>query len=154
MFGFFKSFFGNSVDDSQIAEETAQAMDALDIQMAKAAHENWKIRLQAYLDGASTEDLSAETICFDYRCDLGQWIYGPGQQRLGRFPGFTALKGHHKMFHYAASNVVALAKAGREAEARKMLNTQFAGFSKNVIADLDQLEALTTEVKKIRRKRA
>lgn len=154
MFGFFKSFFGNSVNDSQIAEEAAQAMDALDIQMAKAAHENWKIRLQAYLDGASTEDLSAETICFDDRCDLGQWIYGPGQQRLGRFPGFTALKGHHKMFHYAASNVVALAKAGREDEARKMLNTQFAGFSKNVIADLDQLEALVTEVKKIRRKRA
>jgi hypothetical protein len=78
MFGFFKSFFGNSVDDSQIAEEAAQAMDALDIQMAKAAHENWKIRLQAYLDGASTEDLNAETICFDDRCDLGQWIYGPG----------------------------------------------------------------------------
>ncbi|RPE73182.1 chemoreceptor zinc-binding protein [Tibeticola sediminis] len=154
MFGFFKSFFGNSVNDSQIAEEAAQAMDALDIQMAKAAHENWKIRLQAYLDGASTEDLSAETICFDDRCDLGQWIYGPGQQRLGRFPGFTALKGHHKMFHYAASNVVALAKAGREDEARKMLNTQFAGFSKNVIAELEQLEAIVTEVKKIRRKRA
>jgi hypothetical protein len=154
MFGFFKSFFGNSVDDSQIAEEAAQAMDALDIQMAKAAHENWKIRLQAYLDGASTEDLSAETICFDDRCDLGQWIYGPGQQRLGRFPGFTALKGHHKMFHYAASNVVALTKAGREDEARKMLATQFAGFSKNIIADLDQLEAIVTEVKKISHKRA
>jgi hypothetical protein len=150
MFGFFKSFFGNSVNDSLIAEDAAQAMDALDIQMAKAAHENWKLRLQAYLDGASTEDLSAETICFDDRCDLGQWIHGPGQQRLGRFPGFTALKGHHKMFHYAASNVVALAKAGREDEARKMLATQFAGFSKQVVDELDRLEAVATEVKKVR----
>jgi hypothetical protein len=35
-----------------------------------------------------------------------------------------------------------------------MLNTQFAGFSKNVIAELDHLEAIVTEVKKIRRKRA
>lgn len=155
MFGFFKSFFGESVNDSRINEEAVQAMDALDIQMAKAAHENWKIRLQAYLDGASTEDLSAESICFDDRCDLGQWIHGPGQQRLGRFPGFTALKGHHKMFHYAASNVVALTKAGRADEARKMLSTQFAGFSRQMIDDLDQLDALATAVKqKTRRKQA
>ena len=54
------------------------------------------------------------------------------------------------MFHYAASNVVALAKAGREDEARRMLATQFAGFSKQVVDELDRLEAVATEVKKVR----
>lgn len=75
MFGFFKSFFGHSVNDSLLADDAAQAMDALDIQMAKA---------------------------------------------------------------------------GRDDEARKMLATQFAGFSKQVVDELDRLEAVATEMKKVR----
>ena len=47
--------------------------------------------------------------------------------------------GHHKMFHYAASNVVALAKAGRSKDARTMLQGQFARFSGEVIHDWEVL---------------
>lgn len=72
----------------------------------------------------------------EFRCDLGQWIHGKGQAHPGNFPGFTALLEHHKMFHYAASNVVALSHAGKEAEAQKMLEGPFAGFSKAVGEDL------------------
>jgi len=144
MIGFFKSFFGNSVNDSQIHEDAARAMADLDIDMALAAHQNWKLRLNVYLSGSSTEDLSAETICFDDRCDLGQWIYGNGRAKLGRFPGFTALMGHHKMFHYAASNVVALAAAGKTGEARQMLEGQFKAFSRSVVTDLEALREIST----------
>jgi hypothetical protein len=144
MIGFFKSFFGSSVNDSQIHEDAARAMANLDIDMAQAAHQNWKLRLLAYLDGSSNENLSAETICFDDRCDLGQWIHGEGKASLGRFPGFTALMGHHKMFHYAASNVVALTAVGKHAEARQMLNGQFESFSRSVIAELDTLREIST----------
>lgn len=152
MIGFLKNFFGASVNDSQIHEDAVRAMVDLDIDMAKAAHENWKHRLQAYLNGASNEDLSAETICFDDRCDLGRWIHGPAKTSLGRFPGFTALMGHHKMFHYTASNVVALSKAGKEAEARKMLEGQFESFSKAVVAELDTLREVTASRKAARRR--
>jgi hypothetical protein len=154
MLDFVKRFFGSEEPKiSQIDSAMLTAVESLDIQLAKAAHENWKHHLQAYLDGSSAEEFSAESICFDNRCDLGQWIYGTGKARLGNFPGFTALLGHHKMFHYAASNVVALAKAGKEDEANAMLNGQFAKFSNEVLADLNLLEEVGSARKKTNKAR-
>ncbi len=144
MLSLLKSFFGQASNDSRMDKEIIGSMGSLDIQAAMAAHENWKIRLKAYLDGTSTENFVAEVICFDNRCDLGQWIYSTGQAALGKYPGFTALVGHHKMFHYAASNVVALAKSGKETEARNMLDGQFRSFSKSVANDLHLLHDTLT----------
>lgn len=140
--GFLAHFFGSGHDarDSELEAEIVSAVrDGLDIETVMAAHENWKYRLLAYLDGVSKEQFSAEDICFDDRCDLGKWIHSSGQARLGKFPGFTALLGHHKMFHYSASNVVALSKAGKEADARHILEGQFESFSKAVVGDLKAL---------------
>ena len=139
MFGFLRNFFGSSELDSELNSLIGKATDGLDIQTAMAAHQNWKLRLMAYLEGNSSEQFSPEVICFDNHCDLGQWIHGKGQAHLGNFSGFTALLEHHKMFHYAASNVVALSQAGKEAEAHKMLEGSFATFSKAVGEDLENM---------------
>ena len=148
MLGFLKSFFGSSdAQDSELAGNVASAAKTLDIDMAMSAHENWKLRLSAYLEGHSTERFSAEEICFDDRCDLGRWIHGDGKARLGNFPGFAALMGHHKMFHYAASNVVSLAKSGRSNDAHNMLHGQFAKFSGEVMQDLEVLRKLVQGAK-------
>ena len=145
--GFFKLFFGSSdATDTRppSAVDLHEAMIGLDIETARAAHENWKLRLEAYLAGNSTEDFAPEVICFDDRCDLGKWIHGQGKARLGQFPGFTALMGHHRMFHYAASNVVSLHKANHTEEARQMLGQQFNEFSNKVVQDLNVLETMAT----------
>lgn len=139
MFGFLRNFFGSSQLDSELNSLIGKATDGLDIQTAMAAHENWKLRLMAYLEGNSSEQFSPEVICFDNHCDLGQWIHGKGQAHLGKFSGFTTLLEHHKMFHYAASNVVALSQAGKDAEAHKMLEGSFATFSKAVGEDLENM---------------
>jgi hypothetical protein len=147
MLGFLKVFFGDSKHDSGLHDQVAQAVsEGLDIQMAAAAHENWKLRLMSFLDGMSTETFTAESICFDDRCDLGKWIHSTGKSRLGAFPGFTALVGHHKMFHYAASNVVALHKAGKKVEARKMLTGQLETFSRAVDEDLEMMHRIVEQV--------
>lgn len=119
-----------------------QMTAGLDIDAAILAHENWKVRLDAYLAGRSTEDLRPEVICFDNRCDLGRWIHGPGAQRLGSYPGFAALTEHHRMFHYAASNVVSLAQAGKSAEAGRMLTGLYAQKSSAVLGALRELQAM------------
>ena len=76
MFDFLKSFFGDSdAQSGNTPSKAEKALQALDIDVAIASHENWKIRLQAHLNGTSTETLHAETICFDDQCDLGKWIY-------------------------------------------------------------------------------
>lgn len=146
-----KRFFGSSSNSSQMEADVAEAASQLDIQMAIAAHENWRLRLLAYLEGTSKENFSPEVICFDDRCDLGKWIHGAGKARLGAFPGFTALMGHHKMFHYAASNVVSLAMAGKQTEAQKILTGQFDNFSKSVVLDLKALLEIVERSKKGKR---
>ena len=145
-FGLLARFFGVSASPKkEMVSHIAKIVNTVDIDMAIASHENWKYRLQAFLDGRSTEKFVAEEICFDDRCDLGKWIHGAGTAKLGNFPGFTALQGHHKMFHYAASNVVALAQAGKTEEANKMLDVQFTQQSAEVVRDLRMLKALAEE---------
>ncbi len=126
----------------------AQALNEFDVDAAIAAHQNWKYRLQAYLKGQSNEDFSPEVICFDDRCDLGRWLHGPGKAHLGHYPGFTALMGHHKMFHYAASNVVALYKADKLMHSHQILNGQYAAYSKALVQDLDRMRHAVKRVKK------
>ncbi len=145
-FGLLARFFGvGASSKKEMVSHIAKIVNTVDIDMAIASHENWKYRLQAFLDGRSTEKFVAEEICFDDRCDLGKWIHGAGKAKLGNFPGFTALQGHHKMFHYAASNVVALAQAGKTEEANKMLDVQFTQQSAEVVRDLRMLKALAEE---------
>ena len=146
MAGFFRRLFGASAKEEGAGLErdvgSAVRDTGLDVQAALMAHMNWKLRLETYLDGRSTEDLRPEVICFDDRCDLGKWIHGPGQQRLGRLPGFADLREKHRMFHYCASNVVSLAQSGKQEEARRLLKGTYENFSQQVCDDLTQLQAI------------
>jgi hypothetical protein len=143
----FGGFFGTSKQSQSEIDLARAALNDLDIQVAIAAHENWKNRLQAYLDGTSKEVFVAENICFDDRCDLGKWIHSSGKAKMGQYPGFTALMSHHKMFHFAASNVVALQSRGKTAEAAVILAGQFAQFSKSVVGDLNALKSMAVKHK-------
>jgi len=109
--GFFSQFFGLDkqeddpslpaavFDDNDVGLDRASATAVLaeiDVDAAIAAHENWKLRLQNYLDQKSSEDLKPEVVCLDDRCDLGKWLHGPGKQRLGRYPAFSVLVARHQ----------------------------------------------------------
>lgn len=144
MISWLERFFGKEAANAPLAvsDSDLDRLLDLDIEAAKLAHQNWKIRLEAYLAGSSTEDLRPEHICFDDRCDLGKWLHGPARQRMGRFPGFTALLSEHKMFHYAASNVVSLYQAGQVERAQQMLEGQYTQFSAAVLERLSDLQYL------------
>ena len=120
---------------------TAQAVLAeLDIDTAISAHENWSARLHAVIKGTSTEQLRPDVICQDNRCALGQWLYGPGGQRLGKYPAFTVLVARHKHFHLEASTVLQLAQSGEQAKAEQKLNAGYRHASNQVILLLKELK--------------
>jgi Chemoreceptor zinc-binding domain len=123
------------------------ALNELNIQDAISVHENLKNRLQAYLDGTSLEVFDANVICFDDRCDLGKWIHTSGKARLGQYRSFTMLMSRHKMFHFAASNVVALQGRGKTTEADAILKGQFSQFSNSIVDDLNTLNSMATKKK-------
>ncbi|MDD2925872.1 CZB domain-containing protein [Rhodoferax sp.] len=157
--GFFDRLFGKKKDDNDnnlsgsAGPESQQASDMgldgksaaailaeIDIDKAISAHENWKARLQNYLDGQSTEDLKPEVICLDNRCDLGQWLHGPGQQRLGKYPAFSALIARHQHFHLQAANVVTLVQADKKAEASRVMDSSYRHASNQVVLLLKELK--------------
>lgn len=157
--GFFSQLFGmddeaaamqpNSSQRSGDSGDGEMALEAvvasavlaeLDIDTAIAAHENWKLRLQNYLNKKSAEDLKPEVVCLDDRCDLGKWLHGPGRQRLGKYPAFSVLIARHKFFHLQASTVVALAQAGDREKANQALDTSYRHASNQVVLLLKDLK--------------
>lgn len=150
--GFFSRLFGLS-DAKSAAPEAAPASDLgldavtaqavlneIDIDTAIAAHENWKLRLQNYIDGKSSEDLKPEVICLDDRCDLGKWLHGPGRDRLGNYPAFSVLVARHKYFHVQASTVVAQQLGGEADKARRTLDGAYKHASNQVVLLLKELK--------------
>lgn len=122
------------------AKSAAAILAEIDIDTAIAAHENWKLRLQNYLNGNSTENLQPEVVCLDDRCDLGKWLHGPGGQRLGKYPAFSVLVARHKYFHIQASTVVALAQTNDKDQASKTLDGSYRHASNQVVLLLKELK--------------
>ena len=122
------------------AKSAAAVLAEIDIDTAIAAHENWKLRLQSYLNGNSTENLQADVVCLDDRCDLGKWLHGPGGQRLGKYPAFSVLVARHKYFHQQASTVVALVQANHKDQATHTLEGSYKHASTQVVLLLKELK--------------
>lgn len=154
--GFFSRFFtddhleaGVSIPSTLSGPPTESGLDAatmegiladIDLDTAIASHDNWKLRLQNFLDGNSSEILKPEILCMDNRCDLGQWLHGSGKQRLGHYPAFQILISRHKNFHVQASTVVALAQSGNTEKARHAMDAPYRHASSQVVLLLRQLK--------------
>lgn len=154
--GFFSRIFGmdqgaesasllpadsGGTDELKLDAASAEAILAeIDVDTAIAAHENWKLRLQNYLDGKSSEELKPEVVCLDDRCDLGKWLHGAGKMRLGAYPAFSVLIARHKYFHVQASTVVALVQAGEKDKAAQTLGTGYRHASNQVVLLLKELK--------------
>jgi len=142
--GLFKRLFSDQEGEGVKAVFTHADGQGLDLKAAIAAHRNWKLKLDDVLAGRSDEDLKAEHICFDDRCDLGKWIHGPAKAKLNALVGFQKLVSDHRTFHHAASNVVALAKAGKADQALTILTGPYDTASRNVIAALEEIESIVS----------
>ena len=122
------------------AKAAAAVLAEIDVDSAIAAHENWKLRLDAYLRGTSTEQFDPAVVCLDDRCDLGKWLHGAGRERLGKYPAFSVLVARHKYFHIQASTVLLQQQGGDAAAAEKTLNGAFKHGSNQVVLLLKELK--------------
>jgi hypothetical protein len=104
------------------AEDKGVEVGGLNFKSAVDAHMKWKIRLDAYINGTSKEDLKVEVVCRDDQCPLGKWIYSRGGGEFGYSETFFDMKAHHANFHRCAGNVLAAAQAGEKEEALQLLH--------------------------------
>lgn len=103
------------------AADAAASKSSLDIVSAIEAHVRWKIRLEAHINGTSTENLDPEVVCKDDQCVLGKWIHGEGRAKYDGEPLFASLKKVHADFHQAAADVIRKANGGDKPGALEML---------------------------------
>ncbi len=144
LFDWFKSAAkseGEKEDISTVAlseGETAE-IAGLNFKDAVLAHQKWKTRLQACIDGSSQEQLDPAVISRDDQCVLGKWINGAGAQQFGGMKVFSQLKAEHAQFHLIAGEVLAEVYRGHKAEAEETLRKSFTQSSARVQLHLANL---------------
>jgi hypothetical protein len=92
------------------------------------AHVEWKLRLQKFLDGTSTETLDPAVIAVDNRCELGKWIYSVGTS-FKNSTNYTTVKESHAHFHKVAATIVSHHLHGDTQAAQSLLNGDYSQLS-------------------------
>ena len=117
-----------------------EEMAGLNFRTAIDVHRKWKTRLQAVVDGTSTEQLAPDEVCRDDRCALGKWIHGSGGEKFGSHDTFQALSMKHADFHLCAGEILRTALAGETAKAQAALKTgEFAQHSQSIVMALAKM---------------
>ncbi len=106
---------------------------------AIAAHIKWKLRLNQFIDGSSTEKLDSATVCKDNLCALGKWIYGDGEKHKNAVH-YAALVSKHANFHNCAGTVVKKVEEHDKAGASALLNGEFAIAAKETVTAIMELK--------------
>lgn len=117
----------------------------IDLSKAVEAHIHWKLRLQQYVEGKSSETLDAMVICRDDQCELGKWIHGPATSHFHGAEAFHELRADHAQFHYVAGNVVQKVQANDRPAADALLKGEYAHISHKVVIALTELNRLVEE---------
>jgi hypothetical protein len=132
---------GDKADISSVALEAGESAEVagLNFQDAVAAHQRWKARLQASIDGTSQETLDPAVVARDDQCVLGKWLHGQGASSFGTKPVFGDLKAEHAQFHRLAGEVLAAAQGGNKDQAQQKLGSAFSQSSVKVLGLLANL---------------
>ena len=124
LFGWFKGLFADAAAlDSAVSSMESKELEGLNFATAVEAHNKWRVRLAAVIDGTSTEKLEPGVVSQDNQCVLGKWVHGGGAQKFGHEATFHQLRDTHAEFHAQAGRVLALAQGGQVADARKQLES-------------------------------
>lgn len=128
-------FSGKPFSDGELAAVRSEVSFADAIE----AHLAWKRQLIDALAGKPGQWPNAGEVGKDSRCMLGQWIHG---KRYGDLPSFVELRDEHARFHGLAREIVEHARAGRKAEATRLLEGAFQRSSGEIIARIKHLSGL------------
>lgn len=104
------------------AADNGAELGGLNFKTAIDAHLKWKVRLESYIAGTSTEKLDVAVVSRDDQCPLGKWIYDKGGEKYGFSETFFDMKAHHAHFHRCAGSVLSAAQSGDAATALKLLH--------------------------------
>ncbi|WP_228130044.1 methyl-accepting chemotaxis protein [Desulfocapsa sulfexigens] len=106
-----------------------------DIGLIKTAHLNWKIQLEAVLEGRKT--MHVDQVSDHHNCALGQW-YDTIQGEFTTSPLFKKIESPHKAVHATAKEIVSLYNQKKTKAAQAKLEN-FEAARKELFRLLDEL---------------
>ena len=124
--------------EDEAPDEPVEA-GGLDFVAAIRAHQAWKGRLMAVVNGQSTEALEPAAVSRDDVCVLGCWLHGQGARFFAGTPLLPAVTQAHARFHQLAGQVVALAQQNEGTQARQLLAGEYHRASVRVQGQLAEL---------------
>ena len=110
--------------------------DVIELEVAKAAHLAWKMRLRAFLDGQA--DIPHEQAVSAHDCDFGHWFYTAGRERFGSSAVMRAIEQPHDRLHQLIAEIV----KGRSRKTQPELEALYrevVQLSSEIVAGIDQL---------------
>ncbi len=118
-----------------------EELAGLNLKQVIDAHMAWRVRLEAVLNGTSTERLEVSQIAPDNLCILGKWLYGPGKTSFGTTPQYEKLRTIHATFHTTAAGILADYHRGDKVGAARVLGGDFRKMSDRIQLELVRLYA-------------
>ncbi|WP_299203030.1 methyl-accepting chemotaxis protein [uncultured Amphritea sp.] len=91
---------------------------AIELAVARSAHQAWKMRLRSFLDGSGA--LTAAQAVSHKECDFGRWYYGEGAHVCGEYPVLKQLEGPHERMHKLIGMIVEAKHAGKKQQAEDL----------------------------------
>lgn len=110
--------------------------DVIELEVAKAAHQAWKMRLRAFLDGEA--DIPHEQAVSSHDCDFGQWFYTTGKERYGSSSALQSIEKPHDRLHKLIGEIIEAKGRGQTAEAEDKYH-EVAKLSDDIVHGIDQL---------------
>jgi methyl-accepting chemotaxis protein len=109
---------------------------AFDIGTVKAAHLQWRTRLEAVIHGRQA--LAPEEVTDHHECEFGKWYDGTTGQALKQQPAFKTVGRHHESVHQLARRIVDAAHRKDMSQAKHLM-AEFETQREKLFTSLDEL---------------
>lgn len=112
----------------------------MDLDEAIKKHSEWKTKFRTAI--TKKEQLDAESICVDNKCDLGKWLHGPAKTKLGASANYRTCLDKHAEFHKEAGKVAKLINGQKFTEAEAALggSTAYGAASNAVVMAIQAIK--------------
>lgn len=107
---------------------------AVELAVARSAHQAWKIRLRSFLDGTSS--LSASQAVSHKDCDFGHWYYGEGSSVCQSHPSLRSIEKPHERMHQLIKDLIQLKSQG-DMQRAEQVYLQVCELSEEIVAGME-----------------
>ncbi|MEW8043443.1 MAG: HAMP domain-containing protein [gamma proteobacterium symbiont of Phacoides pectinatus] len=110
----------------------------LDLESAKSKHQNWKVRLRAFLNNETM--LTADQAASHTHCEFGRWYYSDGLHRFGDIAAMREIEAPHLELHKLIRAIIEAKNSGNT-ELAEELYFRVEPLSQRIVVLMEQAEA-------------